>query len=56
MSALWNIENSRFTQKLTWDEEEYVEFPNLKQDKVLATTGEVCLGIISFFVLRVKVQ
>ncbi|XP_062558298.1 protein mahjong isoform X2 [Armigeres subalbatus] len=41
MSALWNIENSRFTQKLTWDEEEYVEFPNLKQDKVLATTGEV---------------
>ncbi|XP_065091772.1 protein mahjong isoform X4 [Ochlerotatus camptorhynchus] len=40
MSALWNIENSRFTQKLTWEEEEYVEFPNLKQDKVLATTGE----------------
>ncbi|XP_039432670.1 protein mahjong isoform X2 [Culex pipiens pallens] len=41
MSALWNIENARFTQKLQWDEEEYMEFPNVRQDKVLATTGEV---------------
>lgn len=41
MSALWNIENNRFSQKLQWDEEEYMEFPNIKQDKVLATTGEV---------------
>ncbi|XP_055624237.1 protein mahjong isoform X2 [Toxorhynchites rutilus septentrionalis] len=41
MTALWNIENNRFSQKLQWDEEEYMEFPNIKQDKVLATTGEV---------------
>ncbi|XP_058458144.1 protein mahjong isoform X3 [Malaya genurostris] len=41
MSVLWNIESNRFTHKLQWDEEEYLEFPNVKQDKVLATTGEV---------------
>ncbi|XP_055598270.1 protein mahjong, partial [Uranotaenia lowii] len=41
MSALWNIEGNRFSQKLQWDEEEYMEFPNVRQDKVLATFGEV---------------
>ncbi|XP_055534033.1 protein mahjong isoform X1 [Wyeomyia smithii] len=41
MSVLWNIENNRFSHKLQWDEEEYLEFPNIMQDKVLATTGEV---------------
>lgn len=41
MSVLWNVDNNRFTHKLQWDEEEYLEFPNIMQDKVLATTGEV---------------
>ncbi|XP_058066009.1 protein mahjong [Anopheles bellator] len=41
MSALWNIEGNRFTQKLQWEEEEYFEFANTTQDRVLATTNEI---------------
>uniref|UniRef100_A0A182J9K7 Uncharacterized protein n=1 Tax=Anopheles atroparvus TaxID=41427 RepID=A0A182J9K7_ANOAO len=41
MSALWNIEGGQFTQKLQWEEEDYLEFANLTQDKVLATSNEV---------------
>ncbi|KFB51317.1 hypothetical protein ZHAS_00019370 [Anopheles sinensis] len=41
MSALWNIEGNQFTQKLHWEEEDYLEFANLTPDKVLATINEV---------------
>ncbi|XP_053670004.1 protein mahjong [Anopheles nili] len=41
ISALWTLEDNRLTQKLLWDEEDYVEFANLSSDKVLATTNEI---------------
>ncbi|XP_058174383.1 protein mahjong [Anopheles ziemanni] len=41
MSALWDINGNQFTQKLHWEEEDYLEFANLSQDKVLATINEV---------------
>uniref|UniRef100_W4VRK8 DDB1- and CUL4-associated factor 1 n=1 Tax=Corethrella appendiculata TaxID=1370023 RepID=W4VRK8_9DIPT len=43
LSALWNIDNKRFTQKLSWEEEEYVEFSNLQQDKIIGTKAEVAI-------------
>lgn len=41
LSALWNIENKQFSIKLQWDEEEYMEFSNLSQDRLLGTKAEV---------------
>jgi HIV-1 Vpr-binding protein len=41
LSALWNIENKRFVQKLTFEDEEHMEFSNVRQDKVLGTKSEV---------------
>lgn len=41
IAVLWNIEGNRFTHKLQWDEEEYLEFANTTQDRMLATTNEV---------------
>uniref|UniRef100_A0A2M4CQF2 Putative hiv-1 vpr-binding protein n=1 Tax=Anopheles darlingi TaxID=43151 RepID=A0A2M4CQF2_ANODA len=41
IAVLWSIEGNRFTHKLQWDEEEYLEFANTTQDRILATTNEV---------------
>lgn len=41
LSALWNIENKTFTLKLQWDEEDYMEFSNVTQDRLLATKAEL---------------
>lgn len=40
LSTLWSIGDKQFFSKLTFDEEEYVEFNNLTQDRVLGTKGE----------------
>jgi HIV-1 Vpr-binding protein len=40
LSVLWSVENKQFVSKLNFDEEEYVEFSNVVQDKVLGTKGE----------------
>lgn len=40
LSVLWSVENKQFMSKLSFDEEEYVEFSNVTQDKVLGTKGE----------------
>lgn len=40
LSVLWNVDNKSFVSKLNFDDEEYVEFSNLVQDKVLGTKGE----------------
>lgn len=40
MSVLWSVENKQFINKMNFDEQEYVEFNNLGQDKVLGTKGE----------------
>lgn len=40
LSALWNIDNKQFTLKHQWDEEEYMEFSNVAQDRVLGTKEE----------------
>lgn len=46
-TILWNIENKAFSIKLQFEDEEYCEFSNLTQDKVLGTKSEVgfCLFI-----------
>lgn len=41
LSALWNIENRQFIMKLSWDEEEYMEFANIANDRILGTKSEV---------------
>lgn len=40
LSALWSIENKRFHMKLRWDDDEYMEFANLTNDRILGTKGE----------------
>lgn len=40
LSNLWQIGDRQFFSKLTFEEEEYVEFNNVMQDKVLGTKGE----------------
>lgn len=40
LSVLWNVDNKQFISKLNFEEEEYVEFSNLVQDKVLGTKAE----------------
>lgn len=41
LSALWNVENKQFALKLQWEEEEYMEFSNVTQDRLLGTTSEL---------------
>lgn len=41
LSALWSIENKQFSLKLSWEEEDYMEFSNLMQDKLLGTKAEI---------------
>ena len=41
ISALWNLEDNQISEKLVWDEEDYVEFANITPDRVLATTNQV---------------
>jgi DDB1- and CUL4-associated factor 1 len=40
LSALWSVDNKQFSSKLSFNDEEYVEFSNLVQDKVLGTKAE----------------
>lgn len=40
LSALWSIENKRFLLNLSWEEEEYMEFANQTNDRILGTKGE----------------
>lgn len=40
LSALWSIENKQFQLKLNWEEEEYMEFANLSNDRILGTKSE----------------
>lgn len=40
MSVLWSIDNKRFVTKHSFSDEEYVEFSNIDQDKILGTKGE----------------
>ncbi|XP_031622219.1 protein mahjong isoform X3 [Contarinia nasturtii] len=40
LSALWSIENKRFNMKLRWDDDEYMEFANITNDRILGTKGE----------------
>lgn len=40
LSVLWSVENKQFTSKMNFEEEDYVEFSNLTQDKVLGTKNE----------------
>lgn len=40
MSVLWSIDNKQFISKLQFGEEDYVEFSNVTQDKVLGTKAE----------------
>lgn len=40
-SKMWNIENKSFLMKLAFDEEKYIEFSKLNQDKILGTNGKV---------------
>lgn len=41
LSVMWNIEKNQFTQKLAFDDEEYLEFSKVNEDKILGTNGEV---------------
>lgn len=41
LSALWSIENKQFQLKLSWDEEEYMEFANIANDRILGTKAEL---------------
>nr|XP_040232824.2 protein mahjong isoform X2 [Anopheles coluzzii] len=41
ISALWNLEDNQISEKLVWDEEDYVEFANITPDRVLATTNQI---------------
>lgn len=49
LSILWNIENRQFTQKLQWADEDYLEFANTRDDRVLSTKDEVMRHIINLF-------
>lgn len=40
LSVLWSIENKRFHSKHNFDEEEYMEFANQTNDRILGTKGE----------------
>lgn len=40
LSVLWNVDNKQFVSKVNFEDDEYVEFSNLVQDKVLGTKGE----------------
>lgn len=40
LSALWNVENKQFVMKLSWEEEEYMEFANTSNDRILGTRTE----------------
>lgn len=40
LSVLWSVENKNFMAKLNLDEEEYAEFSNVTQDKILGTKSE----------------
>lgn len=40
LSVLWSVDNKQFSSKLNFNDDEYVEFSNLTQDKVLGTKGE----------------
>ena len=40
LSALWSIQNRQFSLKYSLNDEEYCEFSNLHQDKILGTKGE----------------
>lgn len=41
LSALWNVENKQFVMKTSWEEEEYMEFANTSNDKILGTRAEL---------------
>lgn len=41
LSAMWNIEKNQFSMKCVYDEEEYLEFSKVNEDKVLGTNAEV---------------
>uniref|UniRef100_A0A182WD69 Uncharacterized protein n=1 Tax=Anopheles minimus TaxID=112268 RepID=A0A182WD69_9DIPT len=41
ISALWSLEGNQVSEKLVWDEEDYVEFANITPEKVLATTNQI---------------
>lgn len=40
LSVLWSVDNKQFVSKMNLNDDEYVEFSNLVQDKVLGTKGE----------------
>ncbi len=40
LSILWNINKKKFYSHMQFDEEDYVEFSNLAQDKILGTKNE----------------
>lgn len=40
LSALWSIENKQFQMKLSWEDEEYMEFANQSTDRILGTRSE----------------
>lgn len=41
--VLWSLDNKQFISKMQFEEEEYLEFSNLTQDKVLGTKGETAV-------------
>lgn len=41
LSGMWNIEKNQFSMKLVFDEEEYLEFSKVNEDKILGTNAEV---------------
>lgn len=41
LTALWNIENKQFSLKHQWGDEEYMQFSNVSQDRLLGTKAEV---------------
>lgn len=43
INVLWSLENKQFVSKMQFDEEEYLEFSNLCQDKVIGTKGETAI-------------
>lgn len=40
LSVLWSVDNKQFFSKINFEDDEYVEFSNMNQDKVLGTKGE----------------
>lgn len=41
LSALWSVENKQIMPKHQWEDEEFCEFSNVVQDKILGTKSEV---------------